>query len=791
MPSHLTRVVFRSLITNKPILYRGCLSRARVVRNGCRTLLLPQQRTFFEFLKPQRKVKNAEIPPGLEGLMELARMQGLAARPPPPTKVASAFMEFMSRRDAVLEDFHVGMAFNAYEYLEKHPRDDGQPWLSLSDICAVNQILLRRPNTGGTPHLRFGRLLHQELEMRREKTNKGVTKEDAELLRHGLVQFIKLLLSYGSSLEAREIATRAFSKSPQPEESQLWADILEGFSREGNKDELLKTADVMRDRLVPFSRRMQTALVTFLAKDSDLKQAKYWYSQPVVHEESEQPVTPAASTCGAILKACALSGDLTYGQQIIASLLKHQPDKAAWDLVFLWSAAIGKGVDEVERMMNVMIRRNTVSGQQEIHPDIDTINALVEDAMSRKDPYSAERYITLGEKRGILPNEKTLTMQMQYRLSIKDIDGAKAAYFGIQGDLSGDVQCVEAINQLIQALCKSQHHQFDEIMAIVEDLYERKAKPTPETVAALCTLHLRRGEAIDAMDLLQIHAPSYTPPQRSMICRQLVDLVLDGQTSTADAWDTYQLIRQVFGEAPREDRTRIMNEFFSRGRSDMACHVFFHMRNHEHPAIRADKDVYTAAFTGFARNADAESLELAHNQLKLDVRVELDTKMRNSLMLAYAAIGNNKRALEFWSEIVASEEGPTYNSIAIAFRSCEGMSFGDKHAKPIWRRLKQMDIDIDKEIFTAYLGAIARNQLHDEAVAMLETVEEEYGFTPDLFMLGNWFNATSSIERQARVETWIKEHYPAVWTEIEALGHWVVMDGFGYRQYNINRDLDP
>ena len=62
------------------------------------------------------------------------------------------------------------------------------------------------------------------------------------------------------------------------------------------------------------------------------------------------------------------------------------------------------------------------------------------------------------------------------------------------------------------------------------------------------------------------------------------------------------------------------------------------------------------------------------------------------------------------------------------------MPFGDEHAKPIWRRLKQMGVEIDKQIFTAYLGAIARNQLHDEAVAMLETVEEEYGFTPDLFM---------------------------------------------------------
>jgi hypothetical protein len=57
--------------------------------------------------------------------------------------------------------------------------------------------------------------------------------------------------------------------------------------------------------------------------------------------------------------------------------------------------------------------------------------------------------------------------------------------------------------------------------------------------------------------------------------------------------------------------------------------------------------------------------------------------------------------------------------------------------------------------------------------------------------LGNWFNCTASNERQAHIEKWIKERYPETWKELEALGHWVTMDGFGWRQYNINRDLEP
>ena len=63
--------------------------------------------------------------------------------------------------------------------------------------------------------------------------------------------------------------------------------------------------------------------------------------------------------------------------------------------------------------------------------------------------------------------------------------------------------------------------------------------------------------------------------------------------------------------------------------------------------------------------------------------------------------------------------------------------------------------------------------------------------TKDKISLGGWFNCTANIERQRRVEEWIKKRYPEVWAEMEALGNWVTMDGFGYRQYNINRDLDP
>ncbi|KAF3032123.1 hypothetical protein E8E12_001437 [Didymella heteroderae] len=820
MPSHLTRVVFRSIIANEPLLYRGCRQRAVrsavITQHGARALPQPQRRTFFGGLfKTQRKIKKMDIPSGLETMSELSHAQRTSARPPKDKDLAEAFKSFFVTKKGPFEDFHIGLAHNTFAYLLEHPQESGAPWFTRQELLALVDELVklrRRPDTGGKPHVHFGTALIDQITkmdpIDGAVEGVGTTSESAKLSKEEELHFVirpklvELLCLYGASSKAREIAIRHYNKFSQETDAKkkrvtrnVWNRVLIGAVRDNSPSELAETTELFKNSSVPLTAVTQSYLVSILSERRDLDAAKFWYSQPILGERDfEKSATVRRPTYAALLKACALCGDLTFGHEVVADLTKNKvPDKKGWDAIFLWSAALGKGVDEIDRMMNVMIRR-TEEAKAPIHPDVDTINLLVEFAMSKQDPYSAERYIAMGEKRGIMPDEQTYTMQMQYRLSVKDIDGARAAYYNLQGDFKGSEASVAAVNGLIQVLCESKQQNYDDIMAIVDDLHERKARFAPETVAKLCILHLRRVEIHDAMDLLQVHAYQYSPEQRAVIANSLRDFILDGENSTADAWDAYQIMRNTFQETPREDRIRVMNEFFARNRSDMACHVFFHMRNHTAESHQANRDVYIAAFTGFARCADAESLELVNNQLKLEFKVEMNTKLRNALMLAHASCGNNKKALEIWREICESKEGPSYNSIAIAFRSCEGMPWGDQHAKSIWARLKEQDIEIDKQIFTAYLSAIARNFLHDEALALVETVEEEYGYNgykPDFYILSNWYNTTTNIEKQSQVEAWIKERYPEVWKEMEALGHWVTMDGFGYKQYNIDRHLAP
>ncbi|KAH9864509.1 hypothetical protein J1614_010443 [Plenodomus biglobosus] len=820
MPSHLTRLVFRSITANEPLLYRGCCHRLprppAWTHHGPRRLPQTHHRTFLDFLKPRRKLKPANMPKGLDTMAEVSLAKDAAVRPPPPDEVAKAVKDFFAIKDKPLHDFQIVHAQNALEYVLQNPKVDGSPWLSRKDLDRrIFQMLISRRKRGpspvlGQPHVRFGLLLLAELErmLKMEMQQKeGESQPDEDNFDHEYLQIqrIRLLAYSGAATEAKAMAADQFpwhadaSLWRKKTVAQVWSIVMVGLVQEENFEQMVETADLLHTQSFPVDHSMQEKLVSFFCATQDLERAKFWYSHPTCQYDGQSTahLPPNGRTTAALLTACARAGDRTYGQTLVASVLRTSlQDKDSWDAIFLWSAAIGKGPDEVDRMMNVLIRRNDEArlkapNTKMVRPNIETINALVNFCMSRNDPYSAERYISIGEKRGISPNEKTFAMQMQYRISVGDLDGAKTAYFNLQGDFSGVPQSVTVINELIRALCVSDVTHFDDLMAMVDDLHEHKADFDPETIAALTLLHLRRGEIADAQDLLQVHAFQYTPQKRQIIQKALSLFILDAETSTSDAWHGYQILRHVFPETAKPARIAIMQEFFSRKRSDMACHVFFHMRNHISKYFRADRDVYIAAFTGYARCADAESLELTHNQLRLDLSIDLDTKLRNALMLAYACTEQNSKALQFWREICESKEGPTYNSIVIAFRSCEGMQWGGEHARAIFKRLKEQDVEIDKSIWTAYMCAIARNRYHAEALALVESVEEEYGFTPDLEILGNWYNMTPSNERQSHVEAWIKERYPEVWQQMEALGHWVTFDGFGYRQYNIKRNFEP
>lgn len=701
------------------------------------------QRRFPNFgfsRKRERQPKPVNIDPGFPLMLELKQMLRMGTRPPPPEALAKAFNEFFQARVTTsthLEAVQIQHAITTFTHLREV--NAGAEGFGLEDevlrvaLTALSNSLAlhakrQLSNSELTQsHHQLATLLFEELSQRR-LTHSG----QQELLMpfsEDLLPFIRILSYSGHSLDARGIVDSYWQKNSDSKDCTTWLQVLKGFVREHNGNELLKTVEIMRNYKIPLDSSLHQSICCCCTKSGDMEMTKRWYEQPA---EDSHAATGYAD--GSVLELCIQKSEFAWGDTVFKTLLERNPQtQKEWNVIFQWAAAKGKGVDEIERMMKVMVRRNE-GKDKSIRPDIETINGLVKLANSKNDPYTAERYVVLGQNWGFRPNAETYLLQLDYRLKVGDIDGARAAYSRLQDFEIPEDRDVPLINRLIIALCAEKPPAAETIMDLVDHLGERKARFELETVAALAKFHLNRGEMHDLVDLLHTHTYKYGVNQRDHIRDIFVEFCLDQSNSTALIWNTYSILRQKFAETDVGIRTKLMKEFFQRGRTDMACHVFGHMRQQPTRDERPTIETYVACFEGIAKSSDHTSLETIHNMLKLDIEIEPNTRLYNSLMLAYIGCGEPRRALEFWTDIVHSREGPTYSSLQIALRACETTPFGDRHAREIWSRLRKHDVQISRDIYAAYIGALAGQALYSECIQLVNEAERDLGHRPDALM---------------------------------------------------------
>ena len=232
-----------------------------------------------------------------------------------------------------------------------------------------------------------------------------------------------------------------------------------------------------------------------------------------------------------------------------------------------------------------------------------------------------------------------------------------------------------------------------------------------------------------------------------------------------------------------------MTAFFTRERADMGVRIFQNMRMHSRADTIPTVDTYVAAFLGLAKLRDLESLEVIHNLLKLDYNITPTTYLYNALIIAYTACGKARKALGFWDDIVASREGPSYNSIHIALRACEKSPFGDLKAKDLWSLLRRRNVELDHNLWCSYVGALAGNGDIDMAITAVEEAEGKGELEVDAFLLGSLFEGAPGVVKKSEVESWARDRYPEAWAKLETFGHDV--DEAETKHFKIDRRVTP
>ncbi|KAG9830594.1 hypothetical protein KCU98_g13623, partial [Aureobasidium melanogenum] len=793
MRSHLNRVVFRKLLASEPIAHRGCL-RPYQYLSSCSPELqaLPraQRRSFMNiFKKPQRVSSEPRMAPGLEKMMEYSKMERLSARLPPPDelfKAVTAYFFYKSTYKTIDKDIPNVQAqhlLRCLNYLDQHL---GLPTLESELLRSWIFVFDHRTHKNSSIHRDIVELLYHALCQNRAQQGKPLRPLE-------ITAYVKAMCATGGTAKARDEIIRYSHTGADKVEGYKpivnWELITRGFAREQNEQELIFTLKCLDDYNVEGSRQSIMEVVTrFFVIEEEVEKVTEWYNKTKEHVDDVQSFHRLQRR---LLGLSMETSNMKLGQLIIRDITAETPTKFQWDMILEWAAATGKGADEIDRMIGVMERANKSLPKDEWRiPDTTTLNNLVKVAVDRKDPYLAERLIAIGGARNIQPNALTLIYQMEYRLAVKDLDGALTVYKHLQShDLSKN-EDISVVNELIRTMCASGRQDFDSIMNVAADLSDRQARFEPDTVSALSVLHLSRDEVHDVIDLLNTHVHSFNMAGRASVQSTLIEYCLRPSTTTAQAWDTYIILKQVFDDTTREQRVRIMNDFFRRKRPDMAVHVFNHMRAHTRQDTIPTVDTYVACLSGIGKAKDEESLEVVYNQLKLDFNIEPNTLLQNALMKAYTSCESPRTALGFWDDIASSREGPNINSIHLAMRACEDAPWGDEKARQIWTKLNRTGIELDQDLWASYAAALVGNGNVDNAVRLLEEAHVEQGLDMDTLVIGSLYNAAPGQVKKGLIEAWAQERYPEIWTALQEIGT-RVSEQTELPEFKIDRDVEP
>jgi hypothetical protein len=175
-----------------------------------------------------------------------------------------------------------------------------------------------------------------------------------------------------------------------------------------------------------------------------------------------------------------------------------------------------------------------------------------------------------------------------------------------------------------------------------------------------------------------------------------------------------------------------MNIFFERNDAQKGCHVFMHMRHANRLDLHPTADTYTACFVGLTRGGgDRESVKLIRNMLRLDVNIELNTRLRNALMLALTSCGSPTQAMDEFKDILRSDEGPTQNTLPIFFHACETLPDGVIEARKMVQKIKALEIPMDRTLYLAYAKVFVGQAKYNMLIQALEEMDSTFGISPD------------------------------------------------------------
>jgi len=738
MQSHLTRRVFRAIINNEPLRFSKChrnqllhtISPVRVRPPWVPVFQNVPRRTLFAFnLKPTTATGEGQpatltSEQGLQAMTDLKRSLEDKSRAPPSETIAKAFQLFFATRvedPGVINQFQARLLSITWKHLkaQQDEVDDGE----LQDVFSVESLERMLyvfqeaeclPEARATI-LKIARYVYAEL-----RADHGFGPDSVS--RPALLAYINLLASNGCPAEARlviiKFGGRFRGAKPSP-----WLNVMKGFALNDDNRQLRNITREFTTYGLKFNQASHKELINLLIEQGQFKAVQMAYECPITGD-----LEPSMAAKKAVIKYAILNSETEWAEPIFRSL-PPGPLPATVGITLLWEAAHGSTASSLAEKVNSWTASDA---QIKDAITIADVNNLVQHANVSQNPGLTPGFVRLAEQWGLVPDQHTHLLQLESYIQAGAVEQA-LELLEQRIDLSFLLsENLPLCNKLITMLCLSERRDalFQRISSLLDPLFQDNVRLGHTTVAALTRMLLYRHDWEAVSELLRPRLGTYDDEGKNFIRNAITDFILDTSQKDQDVWDVYELFKLAFPHTGVSVRTEIMCSFFERKRSDLAALVFGHMRQAEDPRRRPKPDTYARCFQGIARNADATSLELVHNMLKLDLEVNLNTRIQNGLMLAYAACDMPEQSMEIFRQILQSDEGPSHKTIGIFFKVCEKHNNGVEEALKMLKKVKKVGVEVDRQIYSAYIEALAAQCEFDLATAAIDAMQTETGVPP-------------------------------------------------------------
>ncbi|KAJ5929325.1 hypothetical protein N7454_007173 [Penicillium verhagenii] len=772
MQSHLSRRVFRAIINNEPLHFSRCrrnqllhtISPARV--RPCVSGLHPvSRRSLFAFsFNPTNTGEGqpATLPTekGLKPMTDLRRSLGDKSRAPPNHTLVKAFQLFFTSRvesPGVINLFQARLLSITWKHLKAQQNElEEKEWQDVFSVENLERMLFVLAEAECLPEardtiLKIARFAYLEL-----CADHGFGPNS--ISRPALLVYINLMASNGNPEEARHVIMK-FGGQFRGAKPSPWLSVLKGFALKDDRRQLRKVTQELEKFGVKFDQASHEELVKLLIAQEIPSAVQTVYECPIAGG-----FEPSVAAKSAAIQYAILNSEIAWAKPIYESIAR-EPSPETVGTALLWDAAHGSSASSLREKVKSWTGANpSLKSAINIAP----VNGLIQYANSLPNPQLANDYAKLAEHWGLTPDDKTHLLQLESFIQAGNVEQTLAI---LEEKIDPSVLASDNLplaNKLITMLCLSEQKDdlFQKISSLLDPLFQENVSLSAETIAALTRMLLYRHDWEAVSELLRPRLGNLDSEGKGLIRTALTDYILDKEQTDANVWEVYQLLKLAFSETGVAIRTELMSSFFERERSDLAFLVFGHMRQAEDPSRRPKPDTYARCFQGLARTADAANLELVHNMLKLDLEVELNTRIFNGLMLAYAACDMPDKSMVIFRQILQSEEGPSQKTIAIFFKVCEKHHNGVQEAIKMMAKVKKLEITIDRRLYTAYIEAVASQCEFDMATEAIDNMQAEIGVAPTSNTIGLFYNAIPYQYWKDEVEKWALEKYPEQWTHL-------------------------